>query len=53
MSQVVDPTNQNIAYTEYWGGNAVYRTTNGFNDLEEITQNIGAELPGQWVTLLV
>lgn len=50
MSQVVDPTNQNIAYTEYWGGNAVYRTTNGFNDLDEITQNIGAELPGQWVT---
>lgn len=50
MSQVIDPTNQNIAYTEYWGGNAVYRTTNGFNDLDEITQNIGAELPGQWVT---
>lgn len=50
MSQVIDPGNSNIGYTEYWGGNAVYRTTNGFNDLDDITQNIGAELPGQWVT---
>ncbi|HEX5625177.1 MAG TPA: hypothetical protein VFX48_04095, partial [Saprospiraceae bacterium] len=50
MSQVIDPTNPNIGYTEYWGGNAVYRTTNGFNDLTDITTNIGAELPGQWVT---
>lgn len=50
MSQVIDPTNPNIAYTEYWGGNAVYRTTNGFNNLTDITANIGAELPGQWVT---
>ncbi|MBK6545837.1 MAG: T9SS type A sorting domain-containing protein [Saprospiraceae bacterium] len=50
MSQVIDPLNANIGYTEYWGGNAVYRTTNGFNNLDDITQNIGAELPGQWVT---
>ncbi len=50
MSQVIDPSNANIGYTEYWGGNAVYRTTNGFNDLTDITPNIGAELPGQWVT---
>lgn len=50
MSQLIDPDNQNIGYTEYWGGNAVYRTTNGFNDLEDITQQIGATLPGQWVT---
>jgi photosystem II stability/assembly factor-like uncharacterized protein len=50
MTQVIDPTNANIGYTEYWGGNAVYRTTNGFNDLTDITSNIGAELPGQWVT---
>ncbi len=50
MSQVIDPTNANIGYTEYWGGNAVYRTTNGFNNLDDITTNIGAELPGQWIT---
>lgn len=50
MTQLIDPRNANIGYTEYWGGNAVYRTTNGFNDLEDITQNIGATLPGQWVT---
>lgn len=50
MSQVIDPTNQNIGYTEYWGGNAVYRTTSGFAHLDDITLNIGAELPGQWVT---
>ncbi len=50
MSQVIDPSNASIGYTEYWGGNAVYRTTNGFNNLDDITTNIGAELPGQWVT---
>ncbi|MBK8955034.1 MAG: T9SS type A sorting domain-containing protein [Saprospiraceae bacterium] len=50
MTQILDPTNPNIGYTEYWGGNAVYRTTNGFNNLDDITQNIGASLPGQWVT---
>jgi photosystem II stability/assembly factor-like uncharacterized protein len=50
MSQVIDPSNPAIGYTEYWGGNAVYRTTNGFNNLTDITQNIGANLPGQWVT---
>jgi photosystem II stability/assembly factor-like uncharacterized protein len=50
MSQVIDPTDKNTGYTEYWGGNAVYRSTDGFNYLEDITPNIGAELPGQWVT---
>lgn len=50
MTQIIDPTNSNIGYTEYWGGNAVYRTTNGFNNLDDITTNIGATLPGQWVT---
>ncbi|MBK9107407.1 MAG: hypothetical protein IPM92_03245 [Saprospiraceae bacterium] len=50
MTQIMDPTNANIGYTEYWGGNAVYRTTNGFNSLDDITTNIGASLPGQWVT---
>ncbi len=50
MTQVIDPSNKDIGYTEYWGGNAVYRSTDGFYNFDDITQNIGAELPGQWVT---
>ena len=50
MWQIIDPTNQNIGYTEYWGGTAVYRTTNAFNNLTDITQNIPGKPQGDWVT---
>lgn len=50
MWQIIDPTNANIGYSEYWGGNAVYRTTNGFNNLIDIAPNIPGKPQGQWVT---
>lgn len=50
MWQLIDPTNANIGYTEYWGGTAVYRTTNGFYDLTEISVNVPGDPQGQWVT---
>lgn len=53
MWQLIDPTNPNIGYTEYWGGTAVYRTTNGFYDLTEISVNVPGDPQGQWVTPFV
>jgi len=50
MWQLIDPNNSNVGYTEYWGGTAVYRTTNGFNSLTEISQNIPGTPQGDWVT---
>ncbi|MBK7231511.1 MAG: T9SS type A sorting domain-containing protein [Saprospiraceae bacterium] len=50
MWQEIDPSNPNIGYTEYWGGTAVYRTTNNFFNLSEINQNIPGTPQGQWVT---
>ncbi len=50
MWQLIDPTNAAIGYSEYWGGTAVYRTTNGFNNLTEINGNIPGNPQGQWVT---
>ncbi|MBK9272147.1 MAG: hypothetical protein IPM48_11175 [Saprospiraceae bacterium] len=50
MWQEIDPTNANIGYTEYWGGTAVYRTTNNFFNLTEINKNIPGAPQGQWVT---
>ncbi|MDQ3142212.1 MAG: hypothetical protein M3Q56_08195 [Bacteroidota bacterium] len=50
MWQLIDPTNANIGYTEYWGGTAVYATTDGFKNLNEISQNIPGDPQGQWVT---
>ncbi|MEO6191293.1 MAG: T9SS type A sorting domain-containing protein, partial [Saprospiraceae bacterium] len=50
MWQLLDPTNSKIGYTEYWGGRAVYRTTDNFNNLTDLHANIPGEPQGQWVT---
>lgn len=50
MWQLIDPTNPKIGFTEYYGGRAVYRTTDNFNTLKEINANLPKDIQGQWVT---
>lgn len=50
MCQAVDPTNNNIVYTEYYGGNDIYRSTNGFLSSENIADSIPGSPSGDWVT---
>ena len=50
MCQIIDPTNNNIIYTEYYGGNDIYRSTNGYLSDVNIANNIPGEPSGDWVT---
>ncbi|MFN8281368.1 MAG: T9SS type A sorting domain-containing protein [Saprospiraceae bacterium] len=50
MWQLIDPSNAKIGYTEYWGGRAVYRTTDNFLNLTDLHGNLPADIQGQWVT---
>jgi len=50
MCQIIDPTNNNIIYTEYYGGNDIYRSTNGYLTDVNIANNIPGEPSGDWVT---
>jgi photosystem II stability/assembly factor-like uncharacterized protein len=50
MCQIIDPTNSNIMFTEYYGGNDIYRSTNGYATSVNIADNIPGEPSGDWVT---
>jgi photosystem II stability/assembly factor-like uncharacterized protein len=50
MWQIIDPTNSNIMFTEYYGGNDIYRSTNGYATSVNIADNIPGEPSGDWVT---
>jgi hypothetical protein len=50
MCQIIDPTNSNIMYTEYYGGNDIYRSLDGFLTDVNIANNIPGEPSGDWVT---
>lgn len=50
MCQIIDPTNSNIIYTEYYGGNDIYRSLNGYATDVNIANNIPGEPSGDWVT---
>ncbi|MEP7197660.1 MAG: T9SS type A sorting domain-containing protein [Saprospiraceae bacterium] len=50
MWQLIDQTDSRYGFTEYYGGKAVYRTSNTFNNLTDIYGNIPGAPEGQWVT---
>lgn len=50
MCQIIDPVNSNIMFTEYYGGNDIYRSTNGFLTDVNIANNVPGEPSGDWVT---
>jgi hypothetical protein len=50
MCQIIDPTNNNIMYTEYYGGNDIYRSLNGYQTDVNIADNIPGQPSGDWVT---
>jgi len=50
MTQAIDPGNSNILFTEYYGGNELYRSTNSGQSLQTITQNLPDDPSGDWVT---
>jgi photosystem II stability/assembly factor-like uncharacterized protein len=50
MCQIIDPTDNNIMYTEYYGGNDIYRSTNGYITAVNIADNIPGQPSGDWVT---
>ncbi|MDX1910196.1 MAG: T9SS type A sorting domain-containing protein [Saprospiraceae bacterium] len=50
MCQIIDPTNNNIIFTEYYGGNDIYRSLNGYATDENIADNIPGNPSGEWVT---
>jgi Sortilin, neurotensin receptor 3,/Secretion system C-terminal sorting domain len=50
MCQIIDPQQSNIMYTEYYGGNDIYRSTDDFNNSVNIADNIPGNPSGDWVT---
>ena len=50
MCQIIDPTNNNIIYTEYYGGNDIYRSTDNYFNSVNIADNIPGGPSGDWVT---
>ncbi|HND87692.1 MAG TPA: hypothetical protein PK971_05150, partial [Saprospiraceae bacterium] len=50
MCQAIDPTNANIIYTEYYGGNAIYRSMDNYFSAVEISNNLPNDPSGDWVT---
>lgn len=50
MCQIIDPTNNNIIFTEYYGGNDIYRSLNGYTTDVNIADNIPGQPSGDWVT---
>lgn len=53
MCQAIDPTNSNVMYTEYYGGNAIYRSDNNFLSYTVISDNLPDDPSGDWVTPFV
>lgn len=50
MCQAIDPTNSNVIYTEYYGGNIIYRSDNLFFTYTVISDNLPDDPNGDWVT---
>ncbi len=50
MCQIIDPSNNNIIYTEYYGGNDIYRSNNGYLTAINIADSIPGQPSGDWVT---
>jgi hypothetical protein len=50
MCQIVDPVNPAYLYTEYYGGNDIYRSNNNFISSVNIADNIPDNPSGDWVT---
>ncbi|MBL7829158.1 MAG: T9SS type A sorting domain-containing protein [Saprospiraceae bacterium] len=50
MCQIIDPIDPNYLYTEYYGGNDIYRSNNNFNSSVNIADNIPDNPSGDWVT---
>jgi len=50
MCQIVDPVNPAYLYTEYYGGNDIYRSNNNFISSVNIADNIPENPSGDWVT---
>lgn len=50
MCQAIDPTNSNVLYTEYYGGNTIYRSDNLFFSYTVISDNLPDDPSGDWVT---
>lgn len=53
MTQAIDPTNSNIMFTEYYGGNAIYRSTDSWFSNTTISDNLPDDPSGDWVTPFV
>ncbi|MEZ4919786.1 MAG: T9SS type A sorting domain-containing protein [Saprospiraceae bacterium] len=53
MTQAIDPYNSNILFTEYYGGNAIYRSTNNWGTNTTISDNLPDDPEGAWVTPFV
>ena len=53
MCQIIDPTNGNVLYTEYYGGKTIYRSDNNFFTYTVISDNIADAPTGDWVTPFV
>lgn len=50
MCQAIDPTNSSVLYTEYYGGNTIYRSDNLFFSYTVISDNLPDDPSGDWVT---
>ncbi len=50
MCQIIDPQANSVIYTEYYGGNDIYRSTDNFNNSVNIADNIPDNPSGDWVT---
>lgn len=50
MCQIIDPKVSSIQYTEYYGGNNIYRSMDNFLSSVDITENLPDDPSGDWVT---
>jgi len=50
MCQAIDPNNSSVIYTEYYGGNTIYRSDNLFFTYTVISDNLPDDPSGDWVT---
>ncbi len=50
MTQAIDPNNSSILFTEYYGGNAIYRSMNSWGTHIELNGNLPPGTNGDWVT---
>ncbi|MBK8556588.1 MAG: hypothetical protein IPL65_12835 [Lewinellaceae bacterium] len=50
MCQIIDPTNNNVPHTEYYGGNAIYRSTTTLLPTSPFPTTRPDDPEGDWVT---